>query len=144
MDKIRPWLYIGSFHDTHQGGYLTDRSIQAMLLLDENIELHNITTLYLPVQDFSPLKFELLDRGLEFIREQKSLDRTILVACAHGINRSSAYCTAALKNIEGIDLLNALREVQKHRPIAMPIESVWESLCEYYGENISYLDVMRI
>lgn len=144
MDKIRPWLYIGSYHDTRQGGYLTAKSIQAMLLLDENIELPNITTLYLPVQDFSPLKFDLIDRGLEFIREQKSLNRTTLVACAHGINRSSTYCTAALKNIEGLDLLNALGEVQKHHPIAMPIEQVWDSLCEYFDEYIPYHEVMRL
>ena len=144
MDEIRPWLYIGDHHDTHQGGYLESKSIQAMLLLDENNQLRNITSLYLPVRDFSPLRFDLIDKGLAFIREQKSLDRTTLVACAHGINRSSAYCSAALKDIEGLDLLSAVKEVQKYRPVAMPIESAWESLCQYFGESVSYLDVMRL
>jgi protein-tyrosine phosphatase len=96
------------------------------------------------VEDFAPLNFKLLERGVSFIKEQKELNNRVLVACAAGINRSSAYCTAALSETEGLRLLNAFKEVKKKHPESMPHEPVWISLCNYYNVKISYMDIMRI
>jgi Dual specificity phosphatase, catalytic domain len=144
MDEIRPWLFIGKYRDTLQLGYLRSKSIQAMLQLAENVEQPDITSFYLPVEDFAPLNFSLLEKGLNFIREQKKLDKRVLVTCGAGINRSSAFCTAALKEEEGLSLFDAFREVKKRHPESMPDEPVWVSLCNYYDEKISYLEVMRL
>jgi len=144
MDEIRPWLYIGKYRETLQVSYLRSKSIQAMLQLADNVEHLGITSLYLPVEDFAPLKFVLLEKGVSFIRELKKLGNRVLVACGAGINRSSTFCTAALKEEEGLSLLDAFKEVKKSHPESMPHEPVWESLCNYYEEKISYLDIMRI
>jgi len=144
MDQIRPWLFIGSIRDTLNNNYLAYKSIQAMLQLAAKVEQPGITSLYLPVEDFAPLQFELLKKGVAFIREQKRLDHRILVACGAGINRSSSFCTAAVKEEEGLSLFEAFKEVKRKHPESMPHEPVWESLCEYYNETIPYLDVMRI
>lgn len=144
MDEVRPWLFIGKFRETLQVSYLHAKSIQAMLQLADRVEQPGITSLYLPVEDFAPLKVEMLKGGVAFIREQKRLGNRILVACGAGINRSSTFCTAALKEEEGLSLLDAFKEVKKRHPESMPHEPVWESLCKYYGETIPYLDVMRI
>jgi len=144
MDQIRPWLFIGSIRDTLNNNYLAYKSIQAMLQLAAKVEQPGITSLYLPVEDFAPLQFELLKKGVAFIHEQKRLDHRILVACGAGINRSSSFCTAAVKEEEGLSLFEAFKEVKRKHPESMPHEPVWESLCEYYNETIPYLDVMRI
>jgi protein-tyrosine phosphatase len=144
MDQIRPWLYIGSVRDTLNSSYLSLKSIGAMLQLAAKVEQPGITSFYLPVEDFEPLNFERLEKGISFVREQKKLGKRILVACGAGINRSSSFCTAILKEEENRSLFDAFKEVKKKHPEAMPHEPVWESLCRYYNEFVPYLDVMRV
>lgn len=144
MDEIRPWLYIGKLRDTLHTSYLHFKSINAMLQLAEKVEQPGITSLFLPVEDFAPLNIDLLKQGIAFIREQKRLGNRVLVACGAGINRSSTFCTAVLKEEEGLSLFDAFKEVKKRHSESMPHQPVWESLCEYYGETIPYLDVMRV
>ena len=144
MDQIRPWLYIGSYRDTKNQSYLVLKSIQAMLQLAELVEQPGITSLYLPVEDLAPMPFDLLERGIAFIREQKRLEHRILVACGAGINRSSSFCAATLKEEEGLSLFEAFKEVKRKHPESMPHKPVWESLCKYYNETTPYLDVMRL
>ncbi len=142
MDQIRPWLYIGNYRDTKNQSYLALKAIQAMLQLAENVEQPGITSLYLPVEDFAPLQVNLLEKGVAFIRAQKSLGYRVLVACGAGINRSSAFCTAVLKEEEGLSLFDAFKAVKRKHPESIPHKPVWESLCNYYNEPIPYLDVM--
>ncbi len=144
MDEIRPWLYIGKLRDTLHTSYLHSKSINAMLQLAENVEQPGITSLFLPVEDFAPLNFKFLEQGVAFIREQKRLGKRVLVACGAGINRSSTFCTAALKEEEGLSLIEAFKEVKKRHPESMPHDPVWESLCNYYEEKTPYIEVMRI
>ena len=144
MDQIRTWLYIGSYRDTKNPSYLTLKSIAAMLQLAELVEQPGITSLYLPVEDLAPIPFDLLEKGVAFIREQKRLEHRILVACGAGINRSSSFCAAALKEEEGLSLFEAFKEVKRKHAESMPHEPVWVSLCNYYKESTPYLDVMRL
>ena len=115
-----------------------------MLQLAEKVEQQNIVSLYLPVEDLAPIPENLLRQGIDFIKEHKQKGNRVLVACGAGINRSSAFSAAALKEDEGLSLFEAFKEVKHKHPEAMPHAPVWESLCEYYGESIAYLDVMRI
>ena len=143
MDEIRPWLFVGKYRETQQISYLRSKSIQAMLQLADSVEHPGISSLYLPVEDYAPLKFKLLERGLTYIHEQKTVGNRILVACGMGINRSSTFCIAALKEEEGLSLLDAFKDVKTKHPEAMPHEPIWESLCNYYQEKVPYLDLMR-
>lgn len=144
MDQIRPWLFIGNYRDTANKSYLAQKSINAILQLAVEVDYPDIKCLCLPVEDFAPLKWKLLEEGVTFIREQKKLSNRILVACAMGINRSSTFCTAALKEEEGLSLFDAFKEVKsKHSP-SMPHEPVWISLCNYYNESTPYIDLMRL
>ena len=144
MDQIRPWLYIGAYRDTLNKSYLDFKQIQAMLQLAEKVEQPNIVTLYLPVEDLAPISVEHIRTGVDFIREHKQKEARILVACGAGINRSSAFCVAVLKEEEGISLFDAFKEVKKQHPESMPHAPVWESLCKYYNESVPYLEIMRI
>lgn len=144
MDQIRPWLFIGAYRDTLNLAYLQWKSIGAMLQLAERVEQPNIVSLYLPVEDLAPVSKVHVRQGLDFIREHKSRGNRVLVACGAGMNRSSAFSAAALKEEEGLSLFEAFREVKRCHPESMPHQPVWESLCSYYNELTPYLEVMRI
>ena len=115
-----------------------------MLQLAEKVEQHNIVSLYLPVEDVAPISWKHLRQGLDFIQEHRQKGKRILVACGAGINRSSAFCTAALKEAEDLSLLDAFKVVVRKHPEAMPHETVWTSLCNYYEEKTSHLEIMRL
>ena len=144
MDEIRQWLYIGSYRDTKNKSYLALKSIQAMLQLAELVEQPNIVSLYLPVEDLTPISSEHIRQGVDFIREHKAKGNRVLVACGAGINRSSSFCAAVLKEEEGLSLFESFKEVKRNHLESMPHEPVWESLCKYYNETTPYLDVMRL
>jgi protein-tyrosine phosphatase len=144
MDEIRPWLFIGAYRDTKNLYYLNLKNIQAMLQLAEKVEQPNIISLYLPVEDLAPISSEHIRQGVDFIREHKANDQRVLVACGAGINRSSSFCAAVLKEEEGLSLFEAIKEIKRLHPESMPHEPIWESLCKYYNETTSYLDVMRL
>jgi len=144
MDEVRPWLFIGSYRDTKNVWYLNLKNIRAMLQLAEKVEQPNIVSLYLPVEDLAPVSSVHIQQGVDFIREHKAKGNSVLVACGAGINRSSSFCAAALKEEEGLSLFEAFKEVKRNHPESMPHEPVWESLCKYYDETTPYLDVIRL
>ena len=115
-----------------------------MLQLAEKVEYPDIQSLYLPVEDFAPLKFDLLEQGVAYLRNHKKQNHRILVACGVGINRSSAFCAAALKEEEALSLIDAFKEVKRAHPESLPHEPVWESLCKYFNDSTPYLEVMRM
>ncbi len=144
MDQIRPWLFIGSYRETNDLSYLRFKSIRAMLQLAEKVEQPGITCLYLPVEDLAPISNQHLRQGVDFVKEHKAKGDRILIACGAGINRSSAFATAALKEEENLSLFEAFKQVKHCHPESMPHPPVWESLCQYYGEDIPYLNIMRL
>jgi protein-tyrosine phosphatase len=144
MDQIRPRVFIGAYRDTLSKSYLDFKSIQAMLQLTEKVEQPNIISLYLPVEDLAPIFKEQIRQGVDFLLQHKHNGVNILVACGAGINRSRAFSAAALKEEEGLTLFDVFKEVRPRHPESMPHEPVWQSLCEYYAETISYSDLMRM
>ena len=144
MDEIRPWLYIGKYRDTLDKHYLEFKSIKAMLQLADQVEQKGINSLFLPVEDVSPTLPALIKQGVDFILAEKGKEHKVLVACGAGINRSTAFCMAAIKEVEGLSLLDAFKEIKKRHSASMPHEPVWESFCRYYNESTPYLDIMRL
>jgi len=144
MDEIRPWLYIGKYRDTLDKNYLDFKSIKAMLQLADPVEQKGIVSLFLPVEDIGATSPVLIKQGVDFILEEKGKDHKILVACGAGINRSTVFCMAALKEVEGLNLIDAFKEIKRRHPESMPHEPIWESFCKYYNESTSYLDIMRL
>jgi predicted protein tyrosine phosphatase len=144
MFTIRPWLLVGKYAETQDLTLLQSTGIGAMLQLAEDAPQAGILSLYLSVEDEAPIPVASLKSGLAFVREQKSLGRTVLIACGAGISRSATFAVATLKEEEGLDLLEAYREVKARHPMALPHPELWKSLCAYYGEPVPYLQVMRM
>ena len=123
---------------------LRTSGITAMLQLAESMPQPDIISLYAPVEDGEPLPINQFRRGVGFIRQQKSLGSTILVACGAGISRSATFALAALKEEENLDLWTALQEIHAKHPYAMPHMALWQSLCDYYGEDLPFTQVMNL
>lgn len=144
MDPIRPWLFIGNYRDALNIRFLELNSIQALLHLAGDVEQPGIATLCLPLEDMDAIPAKLIKTGSDFIKEHANQKHNILITCGAGINRSAAYCVIALKELEGLNLIQAYKEVKKRHYDALPNKPVWESLCEYYNEPDSYLEVLKI
>jgi hypothetical protein len=144
MDEIRPWLYIGKYRDTLDKNYLDLNSIKAMLQLADPVEQKEINSLFLVIEDMGPTPHHLIKQGIDFILAEKGKGHKVLVACGAGINRSTAFCMAALKEVEGLSLLDAFKEIKQKHPDSYPHEPLWKSFCSYYNETTPYLDVMRL
>ena len=144
METIRPWLHIGRYRDTLNQSLLTANRIGAMLQLAEHVQHPQIATLYLPIEDGVPLAGELLQQGLSFVHAAHQQGQAVLIACGAGISRSATFAIAALKEVEGLSLLEATKAVKYHHPAAMPHPALWESLCAYYHEPVPYLVIVRL
>lgn len=138
MNKIRPWLYIGKYRDTLNEILLAQYQIGALLQLVEPVEHQGLHSLYLAIGDFAPIPHDRLRQGIAFVRLEKQQGQRVLIACGAGINRSSAFALAALKEEENLDLLTAFRRVKQNHAEALPHAPVWESLCAYYQEAIPH------
>jgi hypothetical protein len=112
-----------------------------MLQLAELVRQPGIETLFLPVEDGERLPVQLLEQGVSFVRGHKALERNVLIACGAGISRSVTFGIAVLKEEEGLSLPDAFHAIYAHHGEAMPHFALWNSLCQYYGETMSYVDL---
>jgi hypothetical protein len=144
VDIVRPWLVIGKLAETLHTEILTLNQISAMLQLAEAVPQPGIASLYVPVRDGEILTPEKLRRGVDFVREQKALGNVVLVACGLGVSRAATFATAALKEEEGLTLRDAFAAVASARREARPHPELWRSLCDIYGETVSYPEMLKI
>jgi protein-tyrosine phosphatase len=143
MQIIRPWLLIGKYRETIDYDLLAGAQVGALLHLAAQVEPPGITTRYLPVEDGEPLDAATLRRGVDFVLAQRGAGKIVLVACGAGISRSTSFAIAALKEAEGLGLLDAARQVRRLHPAGLPHMALWSSLCAYYGEPDDYMALIR-
>lgn len=136
MVQIRPWLYIGTYWDTLDRQMLISNGINTMFQLGRPVEQKDIISLYLTVDDGVPIPDNLLQQGVHFIRREKHMGNTVLIACEAGISRSVSFAISVLKEEEELNLLDAFHDIRQRHPSAMPHPALWKSLCTYYDEHI--------
>jgi hypothetical protein len=141
MQQIREWLYIGKYAETRRIDFLQKAGITAMLQLADYVQQANIETLFVPVEDGVSLYHPRIKKGLSFIREQKALGKTVLIACGAGQSRSVTFAIAALMEEEGRELFDAYREIYMRHRAALPHHELILSLSAYYGKPMELLEV---
>jgi hypothetical protein len=153
MYRIRPWLYVGKFRETQNNDWLKQCEISAILQLADSVKQPAILSLYVPVEDGELLPFERLKSGVEFVRLAKAQSSNVLIACGAGISRSASFAIcasqqrfaiAALKEEEKLTLLDAFQQVLAQHPQARPHLALWQSLCKYYDEDVTYKDILKL
>ncbi len=143
MNEIRPWLYIGKLRETLSRDFLQDQGIDAMLQLCRRVTHPSVETLFLEVEDGEPLPKDKLVEGIRFVRASKADGHKVLIACGAGISRSASFATAVLREEENLCLIDAYRQVKAVHPDARPHPQLWKSLCEYYGEDTPFLEILK-
>jgi hypothetical protein len=48
---------------------------------------------------------------------------------------------AALKEIEGLSLRQAIQIVKQAHPDSMPHFKLWQTLCDYYNEAVPWIEI---
>lgn len=139
MYRIRDWLLIGNYPESMQRAALNAYGITALLQLAAVVQHPGLAVKCIVVDDGAPLAAERLREGVDFVRARKAEGRKVLVACGAGISRSVSFAIAALKEEEGLSLLDAYAAVRAAHPAALPHPALWESLRQYYGEPTTYL-----
>lgn len=143
MVRIRPWLCVGKFRATRDARLLAAHGVGAMLQLAEPVEQPGIASRYLPVEDGEPLPFALLREGVDYMLAARNRGQVVLVACGAGISRSTSFAIAALKEVEGLSLLESLLSIHRVHPDGLPHPALWQSLCDYYEEQVPFFDVVH-
>lgn len=143
MHKIRDWLYVASYRETQDLAQLNKQNVGAVLHLQQLVEHDGIATLYLPIQEGLPLSKHDIIAGLNFIQDQHAHGKSVVVACGAGISRSVIFAVGALKIAENISLSKAFSDIRKVHERAMPDELHWQSMCQYFGENIDFWEMWR-
>jgi protein-tyrosine phosphatase len=98
------------------------------------VNLPDVVSKELRIEDAEWLSSDAIREGIDFIIEQKMSGHAVLVCCSGGFSRSVAFAVAALREVEGMSLSEALATVREHHPEAQPHPLIWESLCAYYQE----------
>jgi hypothetical protein len=143
MQQVRTWLFVGKYTETLNADALERCKIGAMLLLAAPVEHQGIRSLYLPVDDGVPLREDTLANGVAFVRAEHAQGNRVLVACGAGISRATAFAIAVLKEEESRSLLDAFYEIAPVHPNGMPHPELWKSLCDYYKEDVPFLEMWR-
>ncbi|MEN9936314.1 MAG: hypothetical protein RLZZ387_2893 [Chloroflexota bacterium] len=138
MYEIRPWLHVGGFRDSMDEEQLALYEIDVVLQLAATLPSPQRRTLLLSVEDGEPIAQALLRRGVDFVQEAHREGKVCLVACGAGISRSVAFAVAALREIEGLGLIEAAVEVKRGNPDAVFHPVLWESLAEFAGEDVPF------
>lgn len=143
MYAIRPWLLVGTYAETRDAARLAARGVRAMLQLAEAVPQPGVASLYLAVDDGAPIPPLALAEGLAFVRRAREAGDAVLIACGAGVSRSVAFAAAALKEAEGLGVLDAVAAVRARHPAAQPHYRLLASLCAYYDEAASTEDLVR-
>lgn len=144
MYPIRPWLYVGNFRETRDYNLLDRTHIGAILQLAESVQHPGIASLYIAIEDGESLSSDNLKRGVEFVRLEKAKGKNVLIACGAGISRGVSFAIACIKEEENLSLLDAFRQIQAQHPQAMPHLELWQSLCDYYHEDVPYKNILKL
>jgi atypical dual specificity phosphatase len=76
----------------------------------------NVVTGHVPMQDHQPPSIDALGRAVEFIEEQVTAGKAVLVHCLAGEGRTGCVLAAYLVRTKGLDADEAMAEVRKVKP----------------------------
>lgn len=125
FDQITPQLWLGGApHYPRDYQFLLDNGITAVLNIraerDDDLDhylKHTIRYKQLKVLDVTVPSEEMIELGVEFVREQVDDGRTVLIHCAKGRGRSATILAAYLMRHEGMSFDQANETMKSKRPL---------------------------
>jgi len=109
--------------------------------VEDNIS-NNCTYYHINLADGKTNKFEggtcsygLFEEAATTLEEALKKDETVLIHCHTGISRSPSVTAAVLANKRNISVNKAINEIQSHRPIVNPVETLREYAKRYANQG---------
>lgn len=136
MDFITSQLAVGSREDAENSAALAAYGIDAVLSLVPLARPAAVARqLSLALPDRVALPKYLIDEAIDFLLDQITRGRRVLLHCEMGISRSPSIAAAYLHLAQGITLDEALCLIRKARPIAEPHPTLIASLWSHFGTH---------
>jgi hypothetical protein len=85
---------------------------------------------------------ERIERGVQWVREQREAGHNVAISCWEGVSRSSTFVLAYLVEGLGYDLRDAWRVLKRQHLKAWPARQMWESLLVHYELPYTIKDVL--
>lgn len=131
----------GCFPMQHAARLAREHGIRAVVDLrgedrddDQLLRAAGIELLHLPTPDLEPASVEMLDRGVEFVREQVDRGARVLIHCQHGIGRSALLALCVLVD-QGRTPLDALVHAKDRRAAISPSRSQYDGWAAWLGSR---------
>ena len=104
--------------------------------VDDHAELTRcgIELLHLPTEDRCGVSAEMLERGVEFVRDRLRRGGRVLVHCQHGIGRSATLALCVLVD-SGLAPLDALELAKTRRRLVSPSPEQFECWAAWLRQN---------
>ncbi|MEH6813641.1 MAG: dual specificity protein phosphatase [Motiliproteus sp.] len=135
MQLITPQIALGSRMDAADPVLLEQFSIDAVLSMEPVRLIQPVSCqMILQVKDRVPLPDMTIQHAVEFMHQQVTAGKRVLIHCQMGISRSPALLMAYLHQHQNLSLLQALQQIQRLRPQAEPHPVLIQSLQAYYRE----------
>jgi protein-tyrosine phosphatase len=141
MDLVAEGLVVGARREAIDPEARERLGIGAVLTLYESGLEDDLfpgvdAVLQLPIPDGRPIPSETIRRATTFIREQRALGRTVLVACSGGRSRSATMAAAYLHE-EGADLVEAYLTLVRNRRVVLPHPELVRCLIAHYDLTLT-------
>lgn len=138
MYTITNWLSIGTHAESLRPHLMESHEIGAVLQLANPADQLQLPALYLRVYDATTVLPPTIEDGVGFIRAQRAWGRRVLIADDNARSCAPMFAVAALKEAQGISLIDAYQVVLAAHPQAQPHPLLWDSLCTYYPDEPPY------
>src|SRR5689334_22240833 len=143
IDHVAHGVYISGWRATKYDTYLRSAGLTHVLKLYDSSPFWptDFTVCDNALTDGELIPLDVLQRGVSFIQEHVSEDKTVLVQCGAGISRSSTFVLAYLLD-RGYELPDAWKLLKEQHPPANPHPKMWESLIIHYGLSYDLKEVV--
>jgi protein-tyrosine phosphatase len=126
-------LWIGNLRDAEELADANPNRITTVISLCEaciTAKRRDVRYVHIPIQDAEPIPARKFDAIMNAIA-QNIRRGTVLLHCSEGVSRAPSLTAAYMHSVGYKQIVSALAEIKRLRPIANPSKTLFESVKEH-------------